>query len=150
LSDTDIHDWIGAVFIPRATFESVLAVVHDYDRYKDFYKPVVVDSKLLVCTGVDQDFSMTWRRRVLFVNAAMEGQYRPHDFAVDARRGYGVADTRQVQEIDGYGDSGEHLLPPDQGNGNIWRLHPGDGEDEVVSSVGPTVSLRELLRGQYP
>jgi hypothetical protein len=118
-----IRAWIGAVFIPEATLESVLAIVHSYDRYKDFYKPVVVDSKLLACTATDQDFSMTGQRRVLFVNAAMEGQYRAHDFAVDARRGYSVADTEQVQEIDGYGHSGGRLLPPNQGKGYIWRLH---------------------------
>ena len=66
---------------------------------------------------------MTWQRRVLFVNAAMKGQYQAYDFAVDARRGYNVTYTRQVQEIEGYGHSGEHLLPPGQGNGFIWRLH---------------------------
>jgi hypothetical protein len=118
-----IHDWIGAVFIPNATFESLFAVVHDYDRYKEIYKPVVADSKVHACTPADQEFSMTWQRRVLFVNAAMEGQYKAHDFAVDARRGYNVAYTTQVQEIEDYGHSGEQLLPPGQGKGFIWRLH---------------------------
>jgi hypothetical protein len=118
-----IHDWIGAVFIPNATFESLFAVVHDYDRYKEIYQPVVADSKALVCTATDQEFSMTWQHHILFVNAAMEGQYQSHDFAVDGRRGYSVVDTRQVQEIESYGQSGEHLLPPGQGNGFIWRLH---------------------------
>jgi hypothetical protein len=89
-----VHDWIGAVFIPKATFESLLAVVHDYDRYKDIYKPVVADSKTLGCTAADQEFSITWQLRVLFVHAAIEGQYQAHDFAVDAQLGYNVADTR--------------------------------------------------------
>jgi hypothetical protein len=117
-----IHDWIGAVFIPNATLESLFAVVHDYDRYKEIYKPVVADSKVLACTATDQEFSMTWQLRAPFVNAAMEGEYKAHDF-VDARRGYSVIDTRRVQEIEGYGHSGEHLLPPGEGNGFIWRLH---------------------------
>jgi hypothetical protein len=118
-----IHAWLGAVFIPKATFERVLSIVHGYDRYKDFYKPVVVESKLLCCTAMDQDFSITWQRRVLFVSAAMEGRYLAHDFAVHARPGYRIADTREVQEIDGNGHSDEHLLPPGQGSGVIWRLH---------------------------
>src|SRR5262249_19058471 len=37
-------------------------------------------------------------------------------------RGYNVADTTQVQEIENYGHPGEHLLPPGTGNGFIWRL----------------------------
>jgi len=117
-----IHDWIGAVFIPNATFERLSTVVHDYDRYKEIYKPVVADSKVLSCTDTDQEFSMTWQFRVLSVNATMESQYKAHDFAVDARRGYNLAVTTRVQEIEGYGLPGEHLLPPGQGNGFIWRL----------------------------
>ena len=42
-----IHDWIGAAFIPGAKLDDVLAVVRDYDRYKEFYKPNVIDSRSL-------------------------------------------------------------------------------------------------------
>lgn len=118
-----IHDWIGAAFIPNGSIESLLAVMHDYDRYKDVYKPAVADSKVLACTATDQEFSMIWRRHILFVNAALESQYRAHDFLVDARRGYNIADTTSVREIEDYGHSAERLLPPGSGNGYIWRLH---------------------------
>ena len=117
-----IHDWIGATFIPNATLESLFAVVHDYDRYKEIYKPVVADSKLLACTEADQRFSMIWQHKILFVSAAMDAQYQAHDF-VDGRRGYNIASTIRVQEIQSYGESGERLLPPDEGNGFIWRVH---------------------------
>jgi hypothetical protein len=117
-----IHDWIGAVFIPNATLEGLFAVVHDYDRYKTFYKPVVADSKVLACTEGDQRFSMIWQHRILFVNAAVEGQYEAHDTLLDSRRGYSIATTTQVQEIEDYGESGERLLPPGQGNGFIWQM----------------------------
>jgi hypothetical protein len=118
-----IHDWIGAIFIPNATVEGFLAVVHDYDRYKEFYKPVVAASKTLACTEKDHRYSMVWQRQVLFVNAAIEGQYEAHDFAVDERRGYSVTATTRMQEIEDYGHSGERRLPPDQGDGFMWRLH---------------------------
>jgi hypothetical protein len=118
-----IHDWIGAIFLPHANLASLLDVVHDYGRYKDMYKPAVADSKVLACTATDQEFSMVWQRRVLFVSAAMEGRYRARDFAVDGRRGYNIANTTRVQEIEGYGHGATHLLPPDIGNGFIWRLH---------------------------
>jgi len=118
-----IHDWIGGVFIPGATIDSLFAVMHDYNRYKDFYRPVVADSKLLDCTAADQKFSMVWQHKVLFVNAAIEGEYQAHDVGVDARRGYNVTDASQVQEIEDYGHAAEHLLPPGTGKGFIWRLH---------------------------
>jgi hypothetical protein len=118
-----IHDWIGAVFIPNATIEGLLAVAHDYERYKEFYKPVVADSKVLACTENDHTYSMVWQRRVLLVNGAIEGQYEAHDFAVDERRGFSVTTATRLQEIERYGRSDEHRLPPDRGNGFIWRLH---------------------------
>ena len=117
-----IHHWIGAVFIPRASVTSLRAVFRDYDRYKDYYKPVVADSKRLPCTGADERFSMTWAHRVLFVNAAIEAQYQAGDFAIDARRGYNIATTVQVREIEAYGQRDQRLLPPGQGNGFIWRM----------------------------
>src|SRR5258708_26577729 len=39
-----IHDWIGTIFIPNARINDVFAVVHNYNRYKDFYKPTVIES----------------------------------------------------------------------------------------------------------
>jgi hypothetical protein len=118
-----IHNWIGAAFIPNATIAGLFAVVHDYARYKEIYKPVVADSKVLACTEADQKFSMVWQKRVIFVNAAIEGQYEAHDVVVSGRRGYNIANTTRMQEIEEYGQNGEHLLAPGQGNGFMWRLH---------------------------
>lgn len=118
-----IHDWIGAAFIPNATIASLLAVIHDYNRYKEIYSPVVAESKAISSTETGQQFSMVWRRRVLLINAAMEGEYESHDFMVDPRRGYSIVNTTQLREIEGAGQSGEHLLPPGQGSGFIWRMH---------------------------
>jgi len=117
-----IHHWIGAVFIPRASITSLHSVFRDYDHYKDYYKPVVADSKRLPCTGPDERFSMTWAHRVLFVNAAIEASYQTRDFTVDARRAYNIATTVQVREIEAYGQPDERLLPPGQGSGYIWRM----------------------------
>lgn len=36
-----IHDWIGAALIPSARLEDIFAVVRDYNRYREFYKPLV-------------------------------------------------------------------------------------------------------------
>lgn len=118
-----IHDWIGAVFIPHATIESLSRVLHDYNRYKDIYKPAVADSETLGCRGGNPEFAMVWQRRVLFVHAAIEGQYVAQDVALGPRRGYTVADTTKMQEIENYGRAKQRLLPPGEGRGFIWRLH---------------------------
>jgi hypothetical protein len=118
-----IHDWIGAVFIPNATVENLSAVVHDYDNYKHMYRPVVTDSRSLTCTEADQEFLMVWQHKVLFVNAAMQGHYESRDVNLDSSKGYNVADSTELRQIEKYGHADEHLLPPDTGSGFIWRMH---------------------------
>lgn len=118
-----IHDWIGVVFIPKGTIESLLSVVHNYDRYKDIYKPVVTDSRSLDSDAAGQEFSMAWQRHVLFVNAAIRGRYHAHDVIINPHRGYGVVEATTLQQIEDYGRADEHLLPPDTGGGFIWRIY---------------------------
>jgi hypothetical protein len=107
-----IHDWIGAIFVPGAT----------RDNYKRMYRPVVTSSKTLACTEDSQEFQMVWQRKVLFVSAAMQGDYQAHDIVLDAHREYSLAEAVEIREIEGHGHPGEHLLPPDTGNGFIWRI----------------------------
>jgi hypothetical protein len=118
-----IHHWIGAAFIRGAAIEDVLAVVHDYGRYKEIYQPIVVDSQVLACSPAEQQFSMLWLHKVLFVTAALRSQYESHDFQVDGRRWYNIASTVRVQEVENYGRAGERTLAPDQGDGFIWRMY---------------------------
>jgi hypothetical protein len=117
-----VHDWVGAIFIPSATVDNLRAVVHDYDNYQQMYRPVVTSSRRLACTDQSQDFQMVWQRKVLFVMAAMQGRYHAHDVMLDAHRGYSIAEAVEVREIEGYRHADEHLLPPDTGNGFIWRI----------------------------
>ena len=118
-----IHHWIGALFIPNAKLADLLGVVHDYDDYGSVYKPVVTASQTTGCGDTEQDFAMTWQRRVLFVNAAMEGRYHSHDFALSETRGYNITASTRVQEIQNYGRSSQHLLPAGTGNGFVWQMH---------------------------
>jgi hypothetical protein len=117
-----VHDWIGAIFIPGATVDALQAAVHDYDNYQRMYQPVVTSSRTLACTDNSQEFQMVWQSRVLFMTAAMQGRYQARDVRLDAHRGYSVAEAVEVREIEAYRHTGERLLPPDTGNGFIWRI----------------------------
>src|SRR5687767_1398643 len=46
-----VHDWVGAVYLPGVTVARALALVQDYNRHKEYYKPEVVDSKILAHNG---------------------------------------------------------------------------------------------------
>lgn len=118
-----IHHWIGAVFIPNTSIQQLSAVLHQYDRYKEFYKPFVADSRLCSSSSFNQEFSMIFQYHVVFGSLVVESRYSSRDFVVDARRHYSFAATDRVQEIDGYGTSSERRLPPGRGTGFVWRLH---------------------------
>jgi hypothetical protein len=118
-----IHHWVGGVFLPGATIDSLSALLHNYGAYRDFYKPVVVDSKILGCTSTDPRFWMLWQTKVLLITAAIEGQYQAHHVRVDSRREYDISDSIVVQEIENYGRAGQHVLPDGTGSGYVWRLH---------------------------
>ena len=118
-----IHDWVAAMFIPHANLAGVLRVAHDYADYKQFYKPAIVDSRLLGSAAGEKSFEMRSLHHVLLVTAVMDSQFVTHDFPVDAKRWYLVADATRVQDVANYGQPDERLLPPDHGKGYVWRLH---------------------------
>ena len=118
-----IHDWIGVAFIPDARLEDVLSAARDYDDYKKFFKPSVVDSKSL---GRDGPSDRHWMRVVnkeVVAETALDIEYETTYFQTDDRRCYNITHTTRVQEIRHYGKSDERELPPDQGSGYIWRLY---------------------------
>jgi hypothetical protein len=65
-----IHYWIGAIFIPGARIEDVAAVVGDYGRYNEIYRPTLIKAELLDSSDDEQKVSILWVQRVLLVTAA--------------------------------------------------------------------------------
>ena len=122
-----IHHWVGAAFIPGAGVNDVLAVVQDYDRYKDYYAPNVINTKRLgrapVPEKLEQKFSLLWVRKILFVTAAIDTEYESRYVQAGAKRWYVVTQSTRVQQIDKYGQSGQRESPPDEGSGYIWRIY---------------------------
>jgi hypothetical protein len=117
-----IHDWTGAAFVPGARIDDVLSVVRDYARYKDVYRPGVLDAKLLRQTGGDDQFSMLVRNGSFFTKTALDGEYKSSYVELDEKRWYSFSCATRMQEIENFGQPGEHKLPPDEGHGYIWRM----------------------------
>ena len=53
----------------------MLAVVRNYSRYKEVYKPGVLDAKLLRKTGGEDRFSMLLRNLSFFSKTALDSEY---------------------------------------------------------------------------
>jgi hypothetical protein len=116
-----IHDWIGASFIPGAKLQDVFSVVRDYDHYKNFYTPTVVDSKSLETDDTVNKFTL------LLVNKEAHGKSLESDYEAcylqfTEKRSYGIAYSTRMQEIHNYGHANETKLPPGEGTGYLWRI----------------------------
>jgi hypothetical protein len=116
-----IHDWLGTVFIEHATLNNVLSVVRDYDRYKVFYPPSVVDSRAIARGGREDRFSMVLMNKSIFLKTALDSDYECSYVRVSDRRWYSISETTRIQEIENYGAPGQRVLREDEGNGFIWR-----------------------------
>ena len=116
-----IHDWIGAVFIPQARFQPTMDVMDNYDRYKDFYRPIVVRSKLLERSGDHEKVRLTMTQRAYGISAAVETENNVLIVRAGQDRAYSLSCSVQVREIADYGKPSEHALPEDGGPGYVWR-----------------------------
>jgi hypothetical protein len=117
-----IHDWLGVGFVPNAKIEDILQVVRDYDRYKEVYKPGVIDSISHGTDGVKDLFSMRLVNKSVVSRTALDTDCETSYFRVDDHRWYSVSNTIHIQEVDKFGTPEQRTLPEDEGTGLIWRL----------------------------
>jgi hypothetical protein len=117
-----IHDWIGAAFIPNVTLTDVLPVVRNYDRYKDFYHPNVIDSRRIGSTESEDEFSMVLMNKSVVTKIALDSEYRSSFTRLDDHRWYSVSETTRIQEIADFDTPSQHTLAENHGTGLIWRL----------------------------
>jgi len=117
-----IHDWVGAAFIANVTLSDVLHILRDYPRYKDLYRPAVIDSRAIATGKAADRFSMLLVNKSWFMKTAFDTEYESCFVQVGEGRGYSVSHTTRVQEIDDYGAPGQRTLNEGEGKGIIWRL----------------------------
>jgi len=121
ISNGLIHHWVGAEFFPGARLDQVLAVLTDYDRYKDIYMPMIVKSKLLERTDQNEKVNLLLVGKAAGVTGAVDTDDEVHTVKLDPDRTYSISHSIRSQEIASYGKSDQRLLPQDRGPGYVWR-----------------------------
>jgi hypothetical protein len=142
-----IHDWIGAALIPNAELKDVFAVVRDYNRYREFYKPLVIDSKSLGGDDTDYRISLLMLNKSVFAKTALASEWNDRYIRVDDRRWYSIAYSTRIEEIEDYGSPGERKLPLNEGSGYIWRLYSVSRFEQRNDGVYVELEVIALSRG---
>jgi hypothetical protein len=117
-----VHDWVGTIFLPGVSLERTLALVRDYDHHKDYYKPDVVDSRIL--SHEDNHYRVLMRvlkKKVITVvlDTEHDVQYVP----IDAMRWRSSSRTVRISEVENAGKPNERIKPAGTGEGFLWRLN---------------------------
>ncbi len=141
-----IHHWVGLAFIPHASLEQVIANARAYPRYSEFYKPSLVEAKLIRTEGAVDTFSMLMRQQVLSVNSGLYGEYQSEYHQIDSSHWYAFTHSEKLQEVRNSGKPNEERLPSDQGSGFIWRLHSTTKYEQADGGVYVELEALALSR----
>ncbi len=117
-----VHDWIGAVFIPKATLSEVLAFVRDYDNHKDAYRPAVIDSKTLERSGDDFKVRLRLFKRKL-ITVVLDADFDVHYRRINPQCWHSRSYSTRIVEIQDAGGPRERELPAGRDHGFLWRLN---------------------------
>jgi hypothetical protein len=117
-----VHDFVGAVFIPRATVAQTLAFVQDYDHHKTFYGPEVADARIVSREGDHFVIDMRLRKHKV-ITVVLNTRHDAQFFKLDPGRWHSRSKTRKVGEIQDPDSPGEKEQPPGYGHGFMWALN---------------------------
>src|SRR5690349_1090298 len=122
ISNGLIHDWVGTVFIPNTNMSKVLSILEDYDRHSTIYASIV-RSRLIRRDG--NDLTGYWRleRKQGLLTVVLDVEQKSHYREVGPGKWICKAYANNISEIENAGKPNEKKLPPDDGNGFLWRLY---------------------------
>jgi hypothetical protein len=120
--DGIVHDWIGSVFLAGVPLRRTMELMRDYDHQKDFYKPEVLDSRILEQRGNHYRVYMRLVKK-LVLTVVLDTEHDVQYVPVDPTRWQSSSRSTRIAEVDKPGKPGEHDLPPDTGQGFLWRLN---------------------------
>lgn len=117
-----IHHWVGSVFVPRATVDQAVALLQDYDRHGEIYRPNVARSKLLSREGdVFRVYLRFYMKKVITVIVNSEHEARFSRPAADRAQSriYSV----RIAEVEDANTPREREKPVGRDGGYLWRLY---------------------------
>ena len=112
-----IHDWTAAIVVPGTTVEKALAVLQNYDEYKNIYRGDVTESKLLRHDGDLWQIHLRMVKKQIFtviLNGDFDVKYHP----LGNNRWMVLSRSARIAEMDG-----DRELPPGTSRGFLWRIN---------------------------
>lgn len=122
IPDGLVHHWLGAVFVPKATVDQAIALLQDYDRHADIYKPNVARSRLVARNGDTFRLYLRFFMRkgiTVVVNSDHEARFT----RINPRQAQSRVVSTRIAEVENPDTPQERELPVGHDGGYLWRLN---------------------------
>jgi hypothetical protein len=117
-----VQDWLGTIFMPGASIQQVKAVLQDYDNYKVYYQPEVIESRMIAHTGDEFDaFLRLYKHQVITV--VLNTSYHVRFGMPDAQHMYVNSRSTRIAEASDSKHPETHEEPLGNDGGYLWRLN---------------------------
>jgi hypothetical protein len=117
-----IHHWLGVVFVPGGTAATAVALLQDYDRHAEIYRPNVAQSRVLARDGDEfRVFLRFFMKKVISVT--VNSDHLARFTRVSDTRAYSRVVSTRVQEVAHAGTKEERELPVGRDGGYLWRIN---------------------------
>jgi len=99
-----------------------LALLEDYDRAAEFYRPDVIKSRLVSRSGDEFRVYLRLTRKEV-ITAVFDTEYDVQYTWLDAAHTQSRSYSTRIAEVERAGESGERDKPAGKNNGFLWRLY---------------------------
>ncbi|HXW62935.1 MAG TPA: hypothetical protein VEJ45_10060 [Candidatus Acidoferrales bacterium] len=120
--DGFIHHWIGTVFIAGATLAETLAFEQDYDHHQEYFRPDVIESKILRRDGNNFTIRLRLSKKKV-ITTVLDTEQEVHYEILDQTHAWSRSRATRIQEVDNAGGADERLEPMGHDHGFLWRLN---------------------------
>jgi len=117
-----IHHWIGTAFVPGATLAQTIAFMEDYDHKVEYFKPDIVQSKILKHDGDDFFVLLRFYQKKI-ITTVIDTDQEIHYHVVDRTHAWSRSHATRVQEVENAEKSDERLEPEGHDRGFVWKLN---------------------------
>lgn len=141
-----VHHWTALVFVRGANLTRTLAVMQDFDRSAEIYRPDVMASKLL---GRDGDRFTVFLRfyKKKFTTVVLNTEYDVLFSRLDSRRVYSRSVSTRIAEVRDPSQPNGPELPVGDDHGYLWRLYTYGLYQEKDGGVYLEYEIISLTRG---
>ena len=117
-----IHHWVGTVFVPGATADQAVALLQDYNRHAEIYRPAVARSKIIERRG---DAFKVYLRFFMKkgITVVMNSDHDAQFFRPSPDRAHSRIYSTRIAEVENPDTPREREKPVGNDGGYLWRLY---------------------------